>query len=324
MSFSEKMHERLSKLSNSTSSIQTLSLWFIYHSFKNSDIILQTWLKEVKASMDGERLLALVNLANDVIQNSRKKNPEFMLNFFEVLHPAFMHISEFGDEHCKKMVDRVLTVWKDRNVYSSEKLITLSQFLTDNKAEPASPTSDQEGHDRCSPQEASSPVTPPGSVQKIRHEYQTFAVMTTDLVNILRRLEDPASADAKIRQLIASYPEAIANPILLKQIKTNDELQSLTDKINEASPVVDAYCTRLKDELKDRQNAIYLLMDYLKALTEANGRNKSLGNSVRKKIARLDQDKKEVAKHIESLPDLNEIFGENTSSSLPTLGELFT
>jgi hypothetical protein len=26
------------------------------------------------------------------------------------------------------------------------------------------------------------------------------------------------------------------------------------NKINEASPIVDAYCNRLKEELKDRQN----------------------------------------------------------------------
>jgi len=50
MGFSENvMRERLSKLTNTTSSIQTFSLWLIHHGKKHTEIILNTWLLEVKA-----------------------------------------------------------------------------------------------------------------------------------------------------------------------------------------------------------------------------------------------------------------------------------
>lgn len=245
-----------------------------------------------------------------------------MANFFSVLHPAMIHISEYGSESCKRSVQRVLNVWRERNVYTAEKVEALSSFFTGGADDIVASTpplfcSDQEQLER----ECQSPTE---NIQKSKREFQNFSSLSTQLVNIIRKLEDPASADAKIRQLIASYPESIANPASVKKIRTHDEMQSLKEKINEANPIVDAYCNRLKDELKDRQNAQYILMDYLKALSDATERTKALANAVKRRIAILDDEKHEVAKHIESLPDLNRMFGENTSSSLPTLGELFT
>uniref|UniRef100_A0A914NRG3 CID domain-containing protein n=1 Tax=Meloidogyne incognita TaxID=6306 RepID=A0A914NRG3_MELIC len=44
--FSEStMRERLMKLTNTTHSIQTLSMWILHHQKKNADAILDTWLK---------------------------------------------------------------------------------------------------------------------------------------------------------------------------------------------------------------------------------------------------------------------------------------
>jgi hypothetical protein len=49
MSFSEQieqtMQDHLHKLTNTTNSIKTLSLWAIHHAKKNADIIVNTWLK---------------------------------------------------------------------------------------------------------------------------------------------------------------------------------------------------------------------------------------------------------------------------------------
>jgi hypothetical protein len=44
--------------------------------------------------------------------------------------------------------------------------------------------------------------------------------------------------------LIASFPEAIANPTFLKQIATNEHAEDLHKKIKEAEPVVSDYCSR--------------------------------------------------------------------------------
>ncbi|VDK27503.1 unnamed protein product, partial [Anisakis simplex] len=63
-----------------------------------------------------------------------------------------------------------------------------------------------------------------------------------ELLIVLKKLEDPPSADADTRQLIASFPESIANPSLLKPIKKEVEAKALVSKIEEAEPVVKEYC----------------------------------------------------------------------------------
>lgn len=44
----EMMRQRLQTLSNTTHSIQTLSLWLIHHQRKHANVILTTWLKVQK------------------------------------------------------------------------------------------------------------------------------------------------------------------------------------------------------------------------------------------------------------------------------------
>uniref|UniRef100_A0A1I8B2K9 CID domain-containing protein n=1 Tax=Meloidogyne hapla TaxID=6305 RepID=A0A1I8B2K9_MELHA len=287
--FSETiMRERLMRLTNTTHSIQTLSMWILHHQKKNADAILDTWLKEVRSNTDSERLLSLMNLANDVIQNARKKAPPFMNAFYEVLQPAVVHISKNADQFHRQLLERILSVWRERAIYSAENLDLLVNCLQEASISTPNLISDPE-----SPIRTDSPLLPSHSPSRS---------LDNSKINLLRRLEDPASADVKIRQIIAAYPEAIANPLLLKEIKTSEEVAALMAKTVEAVPVVDAYCTRLQDELKERQNLQYLMADYIKALDQANERNKALLDSVKKGISRLDAEKKELAKHIDSLP----------------------
>lgn len=315
------MRERLQRLSNTAHSIQTLSMWILHHQKKNADAILETWLKEVMNNTDNERLISLMNLANDVIQNARKKAPSFMNSFYEVLQPAISHISSIADPSYKNMLARILSVWRERSIYSIDRIEQLFRCISD--ASSPNLNSDPETPIKnSSPIELEmSPMSSAENAKKIKEEFQAFSGLSTSLVNVLRRLEDPASADLKIRQLIAGYPENIANPALLKQVKTADEIDKLLNKIAEAVPVVDAYCDRLTDELKDRQNLQYLIMDFVKALEQANERNRALVESVQKRIHRLDREKQELSKHIESLPDLSQM---TSTTTLPPLGELFT
>lgn len=41
----------------------------------------------------------------------------------------FSYISEIGNEQCRKIVNRILDVWRERMVYSTEELNTLKQCL---------------------------------------------------------------------------------------------------------------------------------------------------------------------------------------------------
>ncbi|KAI3358556.1 hypothetical protein L3Q82_014974 [Scortum barcoo] len=75
------------------------------------------------------RKLTFLYLANDVIQNSKKKGPEFTQDFAPVIVDAFKHVYRDGEEGCKKQLGRVLSIWQERAVYENNLLDQLSQVL---------------------------------------------------------------------------------------------------------------------------------------------------------------------------------------------------
>lgn len=62
-------------------------------------------------------------LANDVIQNSKKKGPEYGKEFGAVLKKAFEHMGEKGyDEKTRGSLGRLLKIWNDRGVYDDTQI----------------------------------------------------------------------------------------------------------------------------------------------------------------------------------------------------------
>ncbi|XP_067904233.1 regulation of nuclear pre-mRNA domain-containing protein 1B isoform X1 [Heterodontus francisci] len=115
-SFSESaLEKKLAELSNSQQSVQTLSLWLIHHR-KHAGIIVHVWHRELKRAKPS-RKLTFIYLANDVIQNSKRKGPEFTKAFEAVLVDAFSHVARESEQSCKKQMERVLNIWQERIVY---------------------------------------------------------------------------------------------------------------------------------------------------------------------------------------------------------------
>lgn len=54
--------------------------------------MLYYYVQEIKKETKPVRLINLLYLANDVIQNSRKHCPHFMGMFYENLEPAFRYV----------------------------------------------------------------------------------------------------------------------------------------------------------------------------------------------------------------------------------------
>lgn len=80
-------------------------------------------------------------LANDVIQNSKKKGPEYGKEFGKILKNAFTHIGETcsSDEKTLGSLGRILKIWEDRGVYD-EKLIEDYRNALNNIGEKANST----------------------------------------------------------------------------------------------------------------------------------------------------------------------------------------
>ena len=136
MSFSESsLLRKINELNNTQQSVQSVSLWLIHHR-KHSNTIVKIWLKELMNSTKSDRKLTFIYLANDMLQNSRKKGYEYMTEFSSVLPDAIENTAKFSDEKDKVRftLERILNIWKDRKIYPDEKIEELKKILHGTKS----------------------------------------------------------------------------------------------------------------------------------------------------------------------------------------------
>lgn len=113
--------KKLGELNSSQQSIQTLSLWLIHHR-KHHASIVKTWLKELQTVSEGKKL-TFMYLANDVIQNSKKKGPEYGKEFAQILPKVFTHIGEScTSDKLFGSLGRILNIWEERGVYDTKQI----------------------------------------------------------------------------------------------------------------------------------------------------------------------------------------------------------
>ncbi|XP_076592604.1 regulation of nuclear pre-mRNA domain-containing protein 2 isoform X1 [Chaetodon auriga] len=115
------LDRRFQGVSNTMESIQGLSTWCIENK-KHHGLIIRSWMKWLKKS-DNNHRLNLFYLANDVIQNCKRKNAiVFRSAFAEVLPNAAQLIK---DPKVRKSVERIFLIWEERSVYPEE---VIAQF----------------------------------------------------------------------------------------------------------------------------------------------------------------------------------------------------
>ncbi|CAN9504067.1 unnamed protein product [Ophioblennius macclurei] len=137
-SLESTLDRKFQSVTNTMDSIQGLSTWCIdnkkYHS-----LIVRHWIKCLRKS-DGAHRLNLVYLANDVIQNCKRKNAiVYRTAFAEVLPDAFQLVNNEGDLKTIKSVERILTIWDERGVYSRTLISDLRSTLIKEESPPETP-----------------------------------------------------------------------------------------------------------------------------------------------------------------------------------------
>ncbi|KAK1896066.1 Regulation of nuclear pre-mRNA domain containing protein 2 [Dissostichus eleginoides] len=107
---------RFQGVTNTMESIQEISNLCIENKMHHS-LIVRYWMKWLKKS-DHTHRLNLFYVANDVIQNCKRKNAiAFRASFAEVLPNAAQFIRE---PKVRKSVERIFTIWEERSVYPEE------------------------------------------------------------------------------------------------------------------------------------------------------------------------------------------------------------
>ncbi|XP_056589669.1 regulation of nuclear pre-mRNA domain-containing protein 1B isoform X2 [Triplophysa dalaica] len=326
-SFSESaLEKKLSELSNSQQSVQTLSLWIIHHR-KHSSLIVKVWHRELKKAKTSRKLTFLY-LANDVIQNSKKKGPEFTKDFETVLVDAYSHVARVGDDNCKRSMERLLNIWQERSLYRSDFIQQLKLAIEDSDSPKHKPADGRKNLKR--------------SYQKIQEEeeeedddyraqyspQETDAAapqLTEELVKALQDLENAASGDAAVRQKIASLPQEVQDVSLLEKITDKLAADKLSKTVDEACLLLAEYNGRLAAELEDRRQLARMLTEYIQSQKEALSEREKKLEEFKQKLARVTQVRKELKSHIQSLPDLSLLPNVTGGlAPLPSAGDLFS
>ncbi|KAM6309339.1 regulation of nuclear pre-mRNA domain-containing protein 2 [Podargus strigoides] len=120
------LDRKLQAVTNTMESIQGLSSWCLENKRHHSTIVYH-WMKWLRRSAFPHRL-NLFYLANDVIQNCKRKNAiVFRDTFAEVLPEA---ASLVKDPSVSKSIERIFKIWEDRNVYPEETILALKEALS--------------------------------------------------------------------------------------------------------------------------------------------------------------------------------------------------
>ncbi|KAG0488694.1 hypothetical protein HPP92_007505 [Vanilla planifolia] len=80
--------------------------------------IVVIWEKLFNSSPK-EKRIPFLYLANDILQNSRRKGSEFVNEFWKVLPGSLKVVYEDGEENIKKVVLRLVSIWDERKVFGS-------------------------------------------------------------------------------------------------------------------------------------------------------------------------------------------------------------
>ncbi|CAG8640558.1 8785_t:CDS:2, partial [Paraglomus occultum] len=124
----EVLISKLNKLADTQDSISLLSHWLIYHRrhvHKSVDI----WNRELRKA-SAKRKLLFIYLCNDVCQNSRRKGPEFIEAFRNVVPEAIEHAFRRATSDMQTRIRRVINVWEERQVFERELIYEIKGRLS--------------------------------------------------------------------------------------------------------------------------------------------------------------------------------------------------
>ncbi|VVC40969.1 Hypothetical protein CINCED_3A010464 [Cinara cedri] len=283
-SFTEKgLHKRLQELNSSQQSIQTLSLWLIHHR-KYAHTVVKIWSKELLAGSESKQL-TLMYLANDVLQNGKKKGPEYGQEFGKELAKAFKQISINNyTAKIRQSLIRVLDIWEDRGVYSKAQIDEFKDnFCKETEKKPTEEppqkkTKHSHNHKSKKSKSQNNGVKKDSKevvveVDGTKELHVTLSPKTPvndppepeELIKALNDLENAPSCDAIVRERISKLPPEIADVSLLSQLKGKEEAQELLRKVNDAVALLTDYNTRLVCEMEDRKKISSMLHDFIQS-----------------------------------------------------------
>ncbi|XP_022920955.1 regulation of nuclear pre-mRNA domain-containing protein 1B isoform X2 [Onthophagus taurus] len=329
--------KKLTELNSSSQSIQTLSLWLIHHR-KHHGIVVKNWFKELLKAKDS-RKLTLMYLANDVIQNSKKKGPEYNKEFGGVLKKAFEHMSS-TDEKIKASLGRLIHIWKEREMYDELTIAEYKQaLLLPNMGDPPAKkikteNSKKEKHQHKSPNREHNKSE--ADIRIVDGTLETHVHLSPrtpagdppepdELIKAIQDLESSiASTDEATRERISNFPKEVSDISVLPTIEDKLCAEKLKVQVDEAISVVNEYNSRLSVEIESRKKITNMLKDFLPSQKELLAQAERTLEEYQDKLQKIYGVRQELKSHIQNLPDLTQLPDVTGGlAPLPSAGDLF-
>ena len=114
------LRKKMGSLDASSNSIMTLSHWCVFYE-KYAGVVVSHWRREVmNPASGGEKLTALLYLANDIMQNCRRKGlTRYIDCFYAVMGPSLESILSRAPD-VRRRVERLVNIWVERRVFGTE------------------------------------------------------------------------------------------------------------------------------------------------------------------------------------------------------------
>lgn len=314
--------KKLAELNSSSQSIQTLSLWLIHHR-KHYSSVVKIWVRELIKAKDS-RKLTFMYLANDVIQNSKKKGPEYGQEFGVQLKKAFEHMSQC-DEKTKNSLDRLLTIWQDRLIYNSVQIMEFKTALR--KEEPPAKKVKSNHNSKKKDKQVTvevdgtlethvhlSPHTPPGDPPE-----------PEELIKAIQDLDaNIASSDEKVREKIAKLPKELSDVSIVAKIEDRETADKINVQVTNAVLLLSQYNTRLSNEMEHRKKVAVMMRDFLQAQEELLTQAERNLEEYQETLSKIYTVRQELQSHIQNLPDLTQLPNVTDGlAPLPSAENLF-
>lgn len=196
------LEKRFGQVSTSAGSIQSLSQLCLHYKSHHKKIA-HIWLRSIQKA-DVKHRLTLIYLANDIVQNAKRKNAlSFIEDFKSILKDT---IPFLRDEKIKKPVERVFSIWQDRSIFDAKFTIDLKNHLN-NKGKVTSEVS----------LDASKPLSTPNDLMsclnKLANIEKNIGRIKSSDDNLIEQLREIDVSDSKLMGRLKLYISALKSEI---------------------------------------------------------------------------------------------------------------
>ena len=220
----------------------------------------------------------MMYLANDLVQNSRKKYPEVAKEFGTVMKLVFTHLVALNlDAKTQNSIDRLVNIWRDRQIFD-KKIISDMSTVWESRVQKA-PVSDEPRKKKHKSTESSSN----GSSGNIDIDQTSDDVMK--FMEILNATSDLDTSE----ELLSSLPDMSS---IFQVELSEDESKEKLSQLSEAENQLQEQSKIIQEEIDRRLYLEKLMSNFLKAQKPIVNKKKERLKNCKTKLKTIDEAKR--------------------------------